>query len=250
MSGLRQVVDELDRWRGAGILASFWWRDDDAVSHTPALDRLLKAVADAPIAIAVVPREADESLAARLETEHNVDVLQHGWAHENHANAPPSSEYPAGRSIDEVCDEFRNGRARLLDLFGDRALPVFAPPWHGFDESYLDLLSSAHLRGISAKGVRSSPHIRGLKQANIHCVPIAWTSPPSFGDDEPYVLQICAHLEGRRIRRFDPDEPTGILTHHLVQDEASYSFLERFRTIVDGHPAAAWVSARELFRIV
>jgi peptidoglycan/xylan/chitin deacetylase (PgdA/CDA1 family) len=248
MSSLYLLVEELDRWRGADRLAEFWWRDDDAISYTPALDKLLKAAANVPIAIAVVPSTADGSLATRFENEENIDVLQHGWAHENHANAPPSSEYPPGRPADEVRNEFRNGRARLLDLFGDRALPVFAPPWHGFDETYLDLLSSVHLTGFSTKDVRSSREIRGLRQANIHCALIAWTSPPSFGDDEPYVLQICAHLRGRRTGRFDPQEPTGILTHHLVQDDVSYIFLKSFCNIIAEHPAARWVSARELFR--
>jgi hypothetical protein len=249
MSALDQLVDELDRWRDAGVLAEFWWRDDDAISSTPALDRLLEVVAGGPIAIAVVPNAADDSLAARLETEQNVDVFQHGWAHENHADGLTNSEYPAGRPVAEVYSEFLNGRARLLQLFGERALPVFAPPWHGFDDSYLELLALAQLRGISTKGARSSPRASGLKQINIHCVPLAWTSPPSFGDETLYVQQICAHLEGRRSGRLDRDEPTGFLTHHLVQDEASYRFMERTRIIIDQHPAAAWVGARDLFQL-
>jgi len=249
VSSVEGLIAELDRWRTAGIVARFWWRDDDAISATPALERLLNVVGDRPIAVAVVPRDADDRLATRLEMAGNVDVLQHGWAHQNHANEPPNSEYPAGRSADQVSAEIRDGRARLLQLFGRRALPVFVPPWHGFHDGYFELLNGACLTGFSSKGARSSPYVHELTQVNIHCVPIAWTSPPSFGDPEPFVSQLCTHLEGRRTGRFDRDEPTGVLTHHLVQDEASYAFIRDILAIIDQHPAATWASARELFRL-
>ena len=34
--------DELARWREAGRSATFWWRDDDAVQRTPALEPELR----------------------------------------------------------------------------------------------------------------------------------------------------------------------------------------------------------------
>ena len=35
-----ELVDELDRWAGAGRTLDLWWRDDDAARLTPALHRL------------------------------------------------------------------------------------------------------------------------------------------------------------------------------------------------------------------
>ena len=35
------LAEELDSWHGSGRCAAFWWRDDDAVRVTPALERLL-----------------------------------------------------------------------------------------------------------------------------------------------------------------------------------------------------------------
>jgi hypothetical protein len=43
------------------------------------------------------------------------------------------------------------------------------------------------------------------------------------------------------------DEPTGILTHHLVQDEATDAFLDRLIAVSVAHPAALWLDAREIF---
>ena len=39
----------------------------------------------------------------------------------------------------------------------------------------------------------------------------------------------------------DPDEPLGILTHHLDHDEATWSFLERLLGRVGAHPAIRFV---------
>ena len=46
----------------------FWWRDDDAIEPTPALDRLdaLAATLDIPVHLAVIPDPARQSLAARV----------------------------------------------------------------------------------------------------------------------------------------------------------------------------------------
>jgi hypothetical protein len=54
-------------------------------------------------------------------------------------------------------------------------------------------------------------------------------------------------LQARRLGEGDNDEPTGILTHHLVQDEATDAFLRRLVTITEEHPAARWLDAAEVF---
>ena len=63
------LTRELDRWADSGRPATFWWRDDDALTVTPALDRLLGLARDhqAPLALAVVPAGATAALAASLD---------------------------------------------------------------------------------------------------------------------------------------------------------------------------------------
>jgi hypothetical protein len=43
------------------------------------------------------------------------------------------------------------------------------------------------------------------------------------------------------------DEPTGILTHHLVQDEATDAFLHRLGVVTGTHAAARWLDPTEIF---
>ncbi len=247
MSSWANFVCELDRWEAAGLVARFWWRDDDVVARTPALDSLLQCVNGVPIALAAVPADIQEALAHRLEDEDSVRVFQHGWRHKNYAKDQPASEYPAGRHMELVLQEFRHGFIKLRSIFGDRALPVFVPPWHGFDQAYMPLLREAGLTGFSSKGPRSAAVVQTLECVNIHCVPIEWTSPPSFDEDGKYLNQICLHLEGRRLGALDFDEPTGILTHHLVQNYASYGFMARLSEHIRSHPAARWVAIEDVF---
>jgi peptidoglycan/xylan/chitin deacetylase (PgdA/CDA1 family) len=237
---------ELDRWHAAGEVATFWWRDDDAVSDTPELHDLLSCAGATPIALAVIPALADRSLAERLRACRSATVLQHGWSHENHAGCT-RSEYPSTRDEREVANEFLLGQRILGELFRSQNLPVFAPPWHGFDECHLPLLKASGLAAISRKGARSTRIAFGLKQSNVHCVPICWTNPPSFGSEADHLQAVLDHLEGRRLRTCDMDEPTGILTHHLVQDARAYEFMIRLVAAVSDHPGASWLSAPEVF---
>jgi peptidoglycan/xylan/chitin deacetylase (PgdA/CDA1 family) len=241
------LVRELDAWSAAGRIATFWLRDDDAVDWTPQLARLFEVAGEVPVALAVIPALAEHGLAKRLRNLRGVEVLQHGWRHDNHWAPHGLSEYPAGRDDEEVGREFRAGRDRLKQLFGDRALPVFAPPYHGFDDRFLPALAQCGIRAISRKGPRSAKRIAAVAQSNIHVVLIDWTEPPSFGDPRPLLESVVEHLRGRRLGRVDSDEPTGLLTHHLVQDEASYDFLARLIEVTAAHPAARWLRASEVF---
>ena len=58
---------------------------------------------------------------------------------------------------------------------------------------------------------------------------------------------LIGHLRARRSKGVDAGEPTGILTHHLVQDEATGTFLRKLAAITGGHRAARWLDATEVF---
>lgn len=242
---LSQLIAELDKW-SSDDPATFWWRDDDAAEPTRQLDALLQVAAGRPLALAVIPCCATSDLAGRLSGEPHVSIFQHGWKHQNYAEEGPNSEYPPGRSESAISAEFGEGFAKLSGLFGRQFLPVFTPPWHGLDESYLELLRAAGIKGISSKGRRPGRVQRGFIRNNIHCVPIQWTEPPSFGEPDPFVGQLVSHLEQRRSAA-DRGEATGILTHHLVQTQDSLEFVRDVLDLVTDHPSARLVEAAVLF---
>ena len=51
----------------------------------------------------------------------------------------------------------------------------------------------------------------------------------------------------RRTGEMDDAEPTGLLSHHLVHDEAAWRFIDDYIEATKSHPAARWISAREAF---
>jgi peptidoglycan/xylan/chitin deacetylase (PgdA/CDA1 family) len=234
------LVSELDRWEEAGQVATLWWRDDDAVAMTPALARLLSLAGPNPLALAVIPESADASLADALRGRENVAVLQHGWSHANHGGAGKKSEFPPERSKEAVESDLRRGRERLGDLFGEIAL-VLAPPWNRFAPEFETLLPRAGIAALSTMGSRQ----RGAAaRVDVHVDPVAWTAGRGFIGTEAAIGGIVGEL--RRRRADDSAGPTGILTHHLIMDDATAAFVSELGAVVAGHPAARWVDIREV----
>ena len=242
------LVDELDRWHAAGRVAGLWWRDDDARLPSAQLDRLLVLAGDVPIALAVVPQGAVPGLAAALASVPGAAVLQHGWQHVNHAGIGKKSGFPAARQRAIVAAELTAGRARLRALFGARALAVLAPPWNRLDDRFLPVLAGPGIGALSRQGARrAAAPAPGLVEANVHVDLVAWKGDRGFIGAGPALAGLVRHMRARRGGIVDAAEPTGILTHHLVQDAQAEAFLSRLLAVVAAHPAARWLHAREVF---
>lgn len=250
MTGWDRLGAELDRWGDMGRTATFWWRDDDAEAATEALARLLaiQRGAEAPLAIAVVPANADDGLTAAISGD-MVDVLQHGFAHSNHAaEGEPKCELVDTRPADEIARELRSGRERLEAMFGARTLPVLVPPWNRMSTTVLDEMAGLGYCGVSMFKAREAAEAAlGVTCVNTHIDIIDWHGGRGFRGDDETLTAATEHLAARRAGHADAAEPTGLLTHHLIHDRLCTAFVERFAQVVDDHPAARWESARDLF---
>ena len=249
MAGLiwRALNAELDAWSAAGTVAEFWWRDDDAADATPALRRLLalRRAADVPLAVAAIPRRATPALVRTLERECDIDILQHGWAHADHAPAgAKKAEFGEDRDPQDAAREIAEGRSRLHRLFG-RPPEALVPPWNRIGGSVAALLPDCGIRGLSRFGPR--PASAALTVVNAHIDIIDWKGTRGFAGEEAVISAAVAHLADRRRGRADPAEPTGLLTHHPVHDEDSWNFLARFLRETAAHPAVRWRRAGKLF---
>ncbi len=245
------LVDELDRWEEAGLVAQLWWRDDDAVAPTPQLDRLLALAGPAPLALAVIPADAKRELAAALDGYPQVTVLHHGWCHANHAaensHGGKKSEYPPERHPVEVADELDEGRKQLRALFGQRALRVFVPPWNRFADRFVPLLGEAEFVAISQiaprKTMPTQGTMGGIAAIDVHLDVVDWRHGCGFVGDALALGRLAGVLREERVGKRGA---VGLLTHHLVMDRATEAFLGRLGEIVATHPAALWVDIREL----
>lgn len=256
MTAWQDLEAELDAWAQGGREATFWWRDDDAVEPTAALDRLLALSADSgvPLAIAAVPGRCAAALAERLAAAAgSATALQHGYAHCNHA--PPGekkAELGGHRPVAAVCEELARGAALMAGLFASQALPVLVPPWNRIAPELLPLLPDLGLAGLSTYGPRPpAGPAKGLVQANTHVDIMRWDAPRGFLGEAEALGLLCGHLRARRDAaadgEIDPAEPTGLLTHHLAHDEAAWAFLAKLMPLLGRHAAARAVTATEIF---
>lgn len=244
------LAHELDRWAQEGRIATLWWRDDDAAAPSQRLDELLALADKVSVALAVIPGLAGQALAARLGRPggSSACVLQHGWRHVDHASGSRKSEFPLSRSPEEIADDLAKGRARLTALFGASTLAVLAPPWNRFADVFLPLLAASGIRAISRINPRPTVWpAPGVFAANVHVDLVAWKADRGFIGEAAALGGLVGHLKARRCGEVDGDEPTGILTHHLVQDDATGDFLLRLVALTAAHPAACWLDARAVF---
>jgi hypothetical protein len=243
VAGWTALAAELREWRRTGHRADFWWRDDDASSRTPTLERLLalSRKSGVPLAVAAVPLAWEGPMP-----EQDTCLIMHGCDHRNRA-APgeKKTEFPAAERDDAALERLAQAREKLAHLAGARFIPVLAPPWNRFRESLVSRLREAGLRGLSRYGPRRSPGT-GLLEVNTHVDIVAWRRDRGFVGDEEALDMVVRHLAARRRGAVDPAEPTGLLTHHALHDAQAWGFLER---LFDESRAAgaAWLSPVQVF---
>lgn len=247
------LARELGAWTEGGRTATFWWRDDDAIDATASLKKLLglSGALSVPLMLAVIPAKATPALGATL-ARLNGAVLQHGFAHINHAPAgSPKSEFSGARPLAERLSDLATGRHTLADLVGPRLLPVLVPPWNRIDDDLVDALAACGYTALSTFRPRARPFARpGLAQVNTHLDLIDWAGTRHFVGTAHALAVLVDHLAARRAawsNSAQPDEATGVLSHHLAMDEPSWDFLATLLRQTQAHPAVRWLDAAELF---
>jgi hypothetical protein len=234
------LAREWDAWAAAGRHPTLWWRDDDAVDVTPALEELRRN-ARVPLALAVIPMAMDRPLQDRLGPYLRgwpmASVLQHGVGHLNHAEAgAKKSEFPATRPGSEIELALTVAGNSLRDALGDAVLPVLTPPWNRIADPALALLPQLGFRGVSrfdewpyAGMPARAAQFPNFREINTQVDVIDWRGSRGFVGEGAALGRLVAHLAARRREDVDPQTPTGILTHHLVHDTATWRFLENLQ---------------------
>lgn len=247
------ILRELDCWTARGLTATIWWRDDDLQCPTAALEPLL-AMAESTQwvpGLAVVPEGADmDGLAERLSGT-GTDILVHGFAHRNHAaTGEKKSEFPADRALADKCRDAEAAIRALREGLPGLVLPCFVPPWNRISPDLVHNLATCGFAGLSTFGPRQAPFaVPGLGCVNTHSDVIDWRGTRDFVGSAAVAASLAAHLEARRIGRVDPEEPSGLLTHHLVMVEKDWRELEALMLQIKSHDAVKLAAPRDIFSL-
>ncbi|MEM9578646.1 MAG: polysaccharide deacetylase family protein [Pseudomonadota bacterium] len=222
----------LAQYRSQNAPLPLWWRDDDAVANTGALERLtaLSNACDLTVHIAVIPGLAQPDLVTAVAQTRQLVPVIHGWRHENHAS-PNTKKSEFGHDRAGALQELKDGVARIRDLFGDKSLPLFVPPWNRIDPVFFAALTDAGVRGVSTFSPRTARLAApGLVQINTHIDPIDWHGSRDL-KDPAMLIDETADLLNRRLQgEVDQTEPFGYLTHHLIHSERLWAFSRQFLT--------------------
>jgi hypothetical protein len=204
-----------------------------------------------PVSLAVIPAELKSSLPQFTRQRDNIVVIQHGYSHCSYAaSGAKKIELGGERSTDEIQTELYAGRKRLDRAFGEQFIPVIAPPWNRIEPRTYPALVAAGFSGLSSMWARKSAcPFTGLLQVNTHLDPVNWRRDRGFIGDTDAIEQILRHLSARRLERADIAEPSGILTHHLNQNDKVWEFCGTLYEMLNQHPAVQWLSAREIWAV-
>lgn len=243
------LIHELDAWGACDTQATLWLRDDDTRTRTFALERLLNLAAHhrIPVGLAVIPFGCESSVAGVLEQHPGLSVLQHGYAHHNHApEDQKKAEYGGHREVSIMSAELIRGTEVLRTLFPEIFLPVLVPPWNRISPGLLRFLPCIGFEALSTYQARACHQpVVGLTQSNCHADLIDWRASRTFIGESDVLGQITTHLRRRREGEVD-NEATGVLSHHLDHDEGCWRFLDRLFECTQSHPAARWSTVAEV----
>ena len=246
-AGVSAVRRVLDAAADAGQIVTIWLRDDDAVRHTPALDRLFQLGRDfeLPVAVAAIPALVEPSLPARLGAEPGARALVHGWRHADHA-APgrKKAEFGPDRLMPDLRREADEAIAAMRSFFGERALGVFVPPWNRAHPDLPACLQALGYRGLSTFAPRTAPVLQGLPVVNTHLDPVDWR-----GSRGPAGFDRLAGVLARSLPAgVSTPEPIGVLTHHLHFDEALWTHTARLLDALVSHRSVRVAPVEGLWR--
>lgn len=232
----RPLLDEIARRADSGRPLRLWLRDDDAVEPTAALDHMLLLTARhrVPLLLAVIPAFTGEALAGRLAREGHASVAVHGWAHKNHAGqGEKNQELGAHRPAEDVLFELGQGFNVLTTLHTNRFVPMLVPPWNRIAPAVVAGLPGLGFHALSVFGPEMPAP---LKVLNTHVDIIDWRGTRGGRPAEVVIADMV------RVSRAQ-DGPVGLLTHHLVHDEAAWDLMA---LIFEATAGCDWVAAGQL----
>jgi hypothetical protein len=235
----QKLASALERNLGSHSPAFFFRADDIGAGGRVfyALCELFRSH-KTPLAMAVVPawltaaRTEQLFCAAPLE-EPLWGWHQHGWRHVNLQRTGGKSEFGEQRPIEKQWRDICQGIKKMTEVFGDRFIPVFTPPWNRLPTATLKILQELDFKAVSMTGFLPRLFKAGASFKNLRIQLDLHTRKAKDGHTD--FLDLLDELSTSLTKR----EPVGIMLHHHRMTPFAFEFLDEllslFRHKVQAH---------------
>lgn len=221
-----QLAAALEHHQGSHT-PSFFFRADDIGAGGQAFRSLCHLFRhhDVPLAMAVIPawltaiRTKQLFAAAPLE-EPLWGWHQHGWRHANWQRTGKKSEFGEERPVEKQWQDICRGLKKMTDIFGNRFIPVFTPPWNRLPGATLRILQELDFKAVSITGAlpRVPKGIVGLKNLRIQMDLHTRKAKDAQADFQDLLVELNALMTRK--------EPVGIMLHHQRMTPFAFEFLD------------------------
>lgn len=243
MTGFAALERALDQAAGP---VCFWWRDDDAGRPSPRLDVLLALAheLEVPLTIAAVPAWIEVDVAQQILNCPHAWVVQHGWAHLDHAREGERKiELGGAADLARMTARLSEGREKLRILFGAKFLDVLVPPWNRIAPALTANLGQLGYYGLSTwKGTDPGPVPVMVRRRDAEIDPIVWRGGPRFGGHGRIIEQVKEGLASKHRR------PIGLMSHHLAFDDELFQVWRQLLLLLRDHRNSRLVAPEAVFR--
>lgn len=137
--------------------------------------------------------------------------------------------------------DLRSGFAIMHKAFGKRFRAGLVPPWNRVAPALVPYLAEAGFAALSCFKARTARLAApGLVLLNTHIDPVDWQGGDNGAGAAKGLGEARNILAAIRLGQV-PDQPIGLLTHHLRHDGQAWDFLSRLFGWLQSHRAVTWV---------
>lgn len=241
-----RLVEMVQRLPGKQKAQIFFRADDIAAGgqNFDALCRLFRAHG-IPLALAVVPAWLSETRVARLLATAPLEEdlwgwHQHGWRHVNWQKKGKKAEFGDQRPLEKQWRDIWQGQRKLTEIFQDRILPVFTPPWNRLTAMTLEVLDQLGFKAVSTTDPLPKAGTRVNRMKNLRiAVDLHTRKHADAKADYAALLQDLAAALSK-------DSPGGIMIHHQRMTPFAFAFLEELLTQLQLSEKVEFLSFRDL----
>ena len=224
-----------------------FFRADDIGAGGKAFDALCRLFRyhEVPLGMAVVPAWLSptriEQLFRTADRDHPLwSWHQHGWRHVNWQRTAKKSEFGQQRPFEKQWRDLWQGKQKMAEVFGDRFVPVFTPPWNRLSLSTLKILQELNFRGVSMtdplpRGSKTPIELKNLRiQLDLH----TRKAQDGLADYQNLLEELSSLLEKK--------EPLGIMIHHQRMTLFAFEFLNELLYVLKHRIQAQFPSFQKL----